>query len=348
MCSHWSFLELTVARRNIKRQQLPHTPSPQQRLWVVYITPQKQQHHLKFRMHQQNAWKLESIEVLSFTSFRSHSYSNRTSTDLFQATHCNDLAPSFNALPHILPGLTTWNFPFQDRKISEDVPKNKSTLDPYTGWKIRKWSPPYTNTFCCFYICFDCFSCLIRDPCCMELGQSQCLTLGLSTMSYPGAEHAWVPHSKGLSSPVCHWIWPLNHLKHMHHKVKVSMCAHRNQQDEYEIPSYLYWKLNTNFQKVVQLEVDTTITNKKWPTRSVIPTPPRLLLRTPHCCKSHDLGGEGVTNEPMDIVVRRESVPASGIIVMIYDEILECKKNRESSAEMNLRLLLPVLGNSQR
>lgn len=64
-------------------------------------------------------------------------------------------------------------------------------------------------------------------------------------------------------------------------------------------------------------------TKNDW--RSVIPTPPRLLLRTPHCCKSHDLG-EGVTNEPMDIVVRRESVPASGIIVMIYDEILECKK----------------------
>ena len=79
--------------------------------------------------------------------------------------------------------LESWKIPIQDRKISEDVPK-KSTLDPYTGWKIRKWSPPYTNTFCWFYVCFDCFSCLIRDPCCMELGQSQCLTLGLSMLEF--------------------------------------------------------------------------------------------------------------------------------------------------------------------
>lgn len=162
----------------------------------------------------------------------------------------------------------------------------------------------------------------------LQLSDSWSLLYGIGpvTMSYPGAEHAWVPHSKGLSSPVCHWIWPLNHLKHMHHKVKVSMCAHSNQQDEYEIPSYLYWKLNTNFPKG-----HPTWSGHKWPTkndwRSVIPTPPRLLLRTPHCCKSHDLGEGVTTNEPMDIVVRRESVSASGIIVMIYDEILECKKN---------------------
>lgn len=88
--------------------------------------------------------------------------------------------------------LESRKIPFQDRKISEDVPK-KSTLDPYTGWKIRKWSPPYTNTFCCL-------SCLIRDPCCMELGQSH-------------------------------------------------ICTGNSIQTS---------------QKVIQLEVDTTITNKKW------------------------------------------------------------------------------------
>lgn len=109
--------------------------------------------------------------------------------------------------------LESRKIPFQDRKISEDVPK-KSTLDPYTGWKIRKWSPPYTNTFCCFLCMFWL----------LQLSDSRSLLYGIGPVTYlywklntnfPKGHPTWSGHNyyqqkmtEDLSSlhlPVCSW-----------------------------------------------------------------------------------------------------------------------------------------------
>ena len=140
------------------------------------------------------------VSLMSWLTLLRWRYS--TSTDLFQATHCNDLAPSFNALPHILPGpqLESWIFPFMMGKYQKMYPKMNWHLTLHT-LKIGKWFPSL-DFLLLLYVFYMFLLLQLSDSWplrhCMELGQSHILPWNWACLSST---------FQGLSSPVYQWIY---------------------------------------------------------------------------------------------------------------------------------------------